>query len=124
MDEIRIDGIRALGTHGILPEERGRAQPFQVDVTLGVDLGPAGRSDNLDDTVDYGEVTEQVVGIISGKHRDLIETLAAEIASVCLSHSRVAEVTVRVTKVRPPLPADVHAVSVEVHRISQTDGHL
>ena len=52
MDTIILAGIRALGSHGVLPEEQGRPQPFEVDVELSVDLAPAGRSDVLSDTID------------------------------------------------------------------------
>jgi dihydroneopterin aldolase len=51
-DRIELRGLRALGTHGVLPEEKERAQPFEVDLALEVDLRPAGRSDALADTVD------------------------------------------------------------------------
>ena len=51
-------GLRALGVHGVLPEEQVRPQPFEVDVELIVDLAAAAASDRLDDTVDYGAVAE------------------------------------------------------------------
>ncbi len=55
-DRIELRGLRALGTHGVLPEEQERPQPFEVDLDLEVDLRRAGRSDDLADTVDYGAV--------------------------------------------------------------------
>ncbi|MBP7930007.1 MAG: dihydroneopterin aldolase [Acidimicrobiia bacterium] len=116
MDQIRIDGIRALGTHGILPEEHARAQPFQVDVRLFVDLASAGRSDSLDDTVDYGLVTEEVVRVIEGEHCELIEALAGRIAELCLTYPGVVNVRVRVTKMRPPIAQHVQSVSVVIQR--------
>ena len=53
-DRIELRGLRVLGAHGVLPEEQQRAQPFEVDLDLELDLRPAGRSDALADTVDYG----------------------------------------------------------------------
>ena len=64
MDTIILSGIRALGAHGVLPEEQGMPQPFEVDVELSVDLGPAGRSDVLPDTIDYDGLAQQVVEIV------------------------------------------------------------
>src|SRR2546426_9529011 len=64
MDTIILAGIRALGAHGVLPEEQGRPQPFEVDVELAVDLAPAGRSDVLSDTIDYDGLAARVVQIV------------------------------------------------------------
>ncbi len=60
MDHILVVGLRELGVHGVLPEERTRAQPFEVDLDLSVDLEAAGASDALEDTVDYGTLSEHV----------------------------------------------------------------
>src|ERR1041384_4304195 len=50
MDRIAVRGIRAMGVHGVLAEEQFRAQPFEVDVELAVDVRAAGESDVLADT--------------------------------------------------------------------------
>ena len=55
-----------LGTHGVLPEEQDRAQPFEVDLDLSVDLAPAGTSDRLADTVDYAGVADAASAIVAG----------------------------------------------------------
>ena len=52
MDQIRLTGIRATGKHGVLDFEHERAQTFVVDATLFLDLAAAGRSDDLNDTVE------------------------------------------------------------------------
>src|SRR4029079_19234960 len=88
VDTIILSGIRALGCHGVLPEEQGRAQPFEVDLELSVDLAPAGRSDVLSDTVDYDGLTAQVVKIVEGGGLSLLEALAERIAAVCRADPR------------------------------------
>jgi 7,8-dihydroneopterin aldolase/epimerase/oxygenase len=80
-DRIELRGLRALGIHGVLAEERNRAQPFEVDIDLEVDLRQAGRSDDLTDTIDYGAVAEAVVAAIAGPPANLLETLAERIAN-------------------------------------------
>jgi dihydroneopterin aldolase len=80
-DGIELRGLRALGAHGVLQEERDRPQPFEVDIDLEVDLLGAGRSDDLSDTVDYGTVAEAVVAAVAGPHLDLLEALAERIAA-------------------------------------------
>ena len=58
MDQIRLTGVRAVGKHGVLDFEHERAQTFVVDATLFLDLAPAGHSDDLHDTVDYGAIAK------------------------------------------------------------------
>ena len=79
MDRILISGIRELGTHGVLPEEQLRPQPFEVDVELLVDVAAAGESDALEDTVDYSAVCDAVSRVVSSERYQLLERLASRI---------------------------------------------
>ena len=116
MDTIILSGIRALGAHGVLPEEQGRPQPFEVDVELAVDLAPAGRSDVLSDTVDYDGLTARVVKIVEAGGLSLIEALADRIANACRADPRVTGVVVTVKKLRPPMPVQMDHVAVRIER--------
>jgi dihydroneopterin aldolase len=98
MDRITIAGIRAYGKHGANPGERDRAQPFDVALTLELDLERARRSDELGDTLDYAGVHERVRGIVSGTSFALVERLAGEIADALLADARVRRVEVTVSK--------------------------
>ena len=115
-DRILIAGLRELGVHGVLPEEKSRPQPFQVDLELIVDAAAAGVSDDLDDTVDYGAVSEAVARVVSSESYDLLERLAARIAEVCRSDPRVLGVVVEVRKLHPPVRATVDHVGVRIER--------
>jgi dihydroneopterin aldolase len=115
-DVIQLRGVRAMGVHGVLPEEQLRAQPFEVDVDLIVDLAPAGRSDHLADTVDYGVLAETVAACVTGERHQLIERLAERIAELALVDPRVTSATVTVRKLRPPLSVAVDHVAVRVTR--------
>jgi len=118
VDHIQLRGLRAVGTHGVLPEERQRAQPFEVDIDIEADLTDAGRSDDLSDTVDYGGIAELVAAEVGGRHADLLEHLADRIACEVLAAAggRASAVSVTVRKLRPPLPVDLSSVSVSVTR--------
>ncbi len=115
-DRIELHRLRAVGTHGALPEEQDRAQPFEVDVELDVDLGAAGRSDALADTVDYGELASRVAAVVTDEHHRLLERLAQRIAEIALADPRVESVTVTVRKLRPPVPVDLASAAVRVVR--------
>ncbi|HVX23066.1 MAG TPA: 2-amino-4-hydroxy-6-hydroxymethyldihydropteridine diphosphokinase [Acidimicrobiales bacterium] len=116
-DRIEIRDLRVTGVHGVLPEERERAQPFAVDLDAWLDAAPAAASDALADTVDYGDVVLQVAAVVAGRSFQLLEALASELARVVLdADRRVAAVAVTVRKLRPPLPADVGSVGVRVVR--------
>jgi 7,8-dihydroneopterin aldolase/epimerase/oxygenase len=98
-DRILLEGMVFHGRHGTLPAERELGQPFVVDVELRLDLRPAGLSDDLSQTVDYGEVHEQVKEIVEGPPVNLTETLAERIAATVLEeHPPVEAVRVKVAK--------------------------
>ena len=113
---IEILGIRAMGRHGVLPEEQSRAQPFEVDVRLEVDLAAAAASDQLEDTIDYGVLAEALARTVELESYTLLERLADRIAGVCISLSGVRSVEVSVRKLRPPIPVHVASVGVTLQR--------
>ena len=120
MDQIRLTGIRAAGKHGVLDFEHERAQTFVVDATLFLDLAPAGKTDDLNDTVDYGAIAKGIVAIIEGEHVDLIEKLAARIADMILEYPAVANTQVTVHKPNAPIVVPFDDVSVTVERGRKT----
>lgn len=117
-DRIEIRGLRLLGTHGVLPEERTRPQPFEVDVDLTVSTVEAGATDDLADTIDYAVVVDRISAVVGGGVSFLLlEALAASLADeVLATDSRVQAVTLSVRKLQPPLPADVSTVGVRITR--------
>jgi dihydroneopterin aldolase len=110
--------LRVFGTHGALPSELERAQPFEVDLDIYADLRPAGRSDALGDTIDYGALTDAVAAVVTGPHATLLEHLAERIAAAVLEVSgrRADSVTVTVRKLRPPVPVDLASAGVRITR--------
>ncbi|MGW0431903.1 dihydroneopterin aldolase [Micromonospora sp. NPDC003197] len=115
-DRIVLTGLRARGRHGVYDFERVEGQDFIVDVTLELDLGPAARSDDVADTVHYGELAEELVAIVTGEPVNLIETLADRLAAACLADQRVAAATVTVHKPQAPIPHDFADVAVTMTR--------
>lgn len=119
-DQIEISAIRTVAIVGALPHEREIPQPLQIDLTLDVDLGDAGQSDDLDDTVHYGWVADQVVAVVSESKDVLLERLAARVADEVLTFDRVEAVTVTLTKLRPPIAVDAASTAVRISRTRST----
>ncbi len=98
-DRILLEGMVFHGRHGTLPAERELGQPFVVDVELRMNLRPAGLSDKLEETVDYGEVHRRAKEIVEGTPVNLTETVAETIAAAILEgHPPVEAVRVKVAK--------------------------
>jgi dihydroneopterin aldolase len=117
-DRIELRGLRVVGTHGVLPEEQRRAQPFEIDLDIDTSLEEAGASDDLTDTIDYGAVSEAAAAVVSGAHADLMEHLAARIVDAVLDVAgpRALAVGVTVRKLRPPVPVDLATAAVSITR--------
>ncbi|MEJ1089420.1 dihydroneopterin aldolase [Microbacterium sp. Mu-80] len=116
LDEITLTGLTVFGHHGVFDHERRDGQEFTIDLTLRLPLGPAAASDDVADTVHYGELAERVAGIVAGEPVDLIETLAERIAAAALEDHRVREVAVTVHKPHAPIARTFSDVAVTVHR--------
>jgi 7,8-dihydroneopterin aldolase/epimerase/oxygenase len=115
-DTISLVGLRAKGFHGVYEFERAQGQEFLADVVLEIDLGRAAASDDVADTVHYGELADRLVAIITGEPVRLIETLAARLVEACLADSRVAAATVTVHKPGAPIPHSFTDVAVTLRR--------
>lgn len=115
-DVVRLTGLRVRGHHGVLPEERREGQEFVVDVELAVDVREAAACDDLARTVDYSTLAARLAAVVAGEPVDLIETLAARLAEVCLAEERVERATVTVHKPSAPIAVPFDDVSVTVVR--------
>lgn len=116
VDTVALKGLRYRGFHGVLPEERAAGQDFLVDAVLELDTAPAAAADDLAKTVNYAELAARLTEVIGGAPVDLIETLAARLADVCLSYDLVDAATVTVHKPQAPVGRPVDDVSVTIRR--------
>src|SRR3954447_7139599 len=116
LDRLTISGIEGFGHHGVFEAERRDGQLFLADLVLAVDTRAAARSDDLQDTVDYGSLVASVVKAIESDPVDLIEKLAERIADTCLEDDRVRSVEVTVHKPHAPVGATVGDVALTITR--------
>ncbi len=114
LDRIHIDGLTVRCIIGVRDWERHEKQSVNVHITLFADLRTAGRTDRMEDTIDYVEVKRQVMALIEGSSFRLIERLAQRIADTCLEAPRVERVAVRLEK--PGALRHARTVGVEIVR--------
>ncbi|HWI31102.1 MAG TPA: dihydroneopterin aldolase [Microbacterium sp.] len=115
-DEISVTGLRAFGRHGVFEFEREQGQDFVIDVTIHTSTRKASETDDVADTIHYGEVSERVAAIVGGEPVNLLETLAQRIADDLLADGRVTLAVVTVHKPSAPIPVPFADVSVTIRR--------
>ena len=114
MDKIYIRDLALRCIIGVYPEERESKQDILVSVILGTDLHAAGKSDDLADTVNYKVIKLEILDFVENSSFQLIESLAENIAAICLKHAGVRTVTVTIDK--PGALRFARSVAVEVTR--------
>ncbi len=119
-DRITLTGLTIFGHHGVFDFERKQGQPFGIDVVVWMDLTAAASSDDVTKTLHYGELAELAAGIVAGPPRDLIETVAAEIADGVMARWPVIAVEVTVHKPKAPIPLEFADVAVTIRRSVKT----
>ncbi len=115
-DRITLTGLTVRGRHGVFEHEKRDGQDFVTDITLWLDLTAAAAGDDLTATVHYGELAELAAGVVGGPPRDLIETVAAEIADAVMDRWPVYAVEVTIHKPNAPIPLDFADVAVTIRR--------
>ncbi|MBR3458448.1 MAG: dihydroneopterin aldolase [Selenomonadaceae bacterium] len=117
MDKIELNGMEFYGYHGCCPEEREKGQFFFVDVSLQLSLKKAGKSDALEDTVNYASVFEDVRSIVEGSPHNLMESVAEAIANRLLMNYPMAEsVCISMRKPNAPIHGKFRYASVTIER--------
>ncbi len=122
-DRIYLRGLAVRGHHGVFEQERHDGQEFLVDITVWIDLDRAAASDDLADTLDYGELAKRAADIVGGPPKNLIETVAADIAEDVMSDERVHAVEVIVHKLQAPIPLTFNDVAVVARRSRRQGRH-
>jgi len=115
-DRIELRGLTVRGHHGVFEHERTDGQDFVVDITVWIDLAAAAASDELADTLDYGALAQRAADVIAGEPRNLIETVAAELAEGVMTDERVHAVEVVLHKPNAPIPLAFNDVAVVARR--------
>jgi len=115
-DRIFIEGIKFHGFHGLTVMEREIGVRLSVDVLLEVDFGRSGRSDSLEETLDYRRVHKRVIEVGRGRSHKLLESFAWTLLKTLMDEFPAERMTIRVRKETPVLDGIVDSVGVEITR--------
>ncbi|WP_066185574.1 MULTISPECIES: dihydroneopterin aldolase [Gracilibacillus] len=117
MDKIQLNQMSFYGFHGVFPEEKKLGQRFIVDAVLEVDLRQAGKTDDLQYSIDYGLVYQLTKAVVEGPSKNLIEAVAEQVASELLFHfEALMACQIRLIKPDPPIPGHYQSVAVDIYR--------
>lgn len=117
MDRIVLKNLMFYGYHGVLDEEKRIGQKFLLDVNLYANLRKAGESDDVNDTVHYGEAFELIKQVVEQERYNLIEAVAERICQrIFAKFAAVQEIEVIVKKPAAPVPGIFDYFAVEVRR--------
>lgn len=117
MDKIYLENCRFYGYHGAFSEEQVLGQIFRVDCVLSVDLLAASQTDNLEDTVHYGQVFDCIKEHVEKERYALIERLAGVICEdLLMTFPKIKKVTLKITKENPPINGHYDSVGIALER--------
>lgn len=115
---IFLRGLRFHCPIGVLEQERKVGNDVSIDVTIDYPLEKALRSDDVDDTLNYAAVFD-IIRQEAMKPAKLLERLAGRIAeSLVNAYPTIISLTIRITKLNPPMGADSEGAGVEIHLIN------
>lgn len=114
--QLELCGLEVRCIIGDRPEERVREQMLSLDVVLAMDLSKVVASDALQDTVDYAKLAEEIRTALRKAQFKMIEAAAECAAQVCLRHTLVETVTVRVEKAGAVPGLRAAAVTLECNK--------
>lgn len=114
MDKVIVKNLVARGIIGINDWEREKPQEIRINLILYGDLHQAGKTDQIDDCINYRTAAKNVQAHAETANRYTVEALAADIARICLEDPRVEKTLVRVEK--PGAVRFAESVGVEIER--------
>lgn len=115
-DSIILTGLRVNAHHGVYDFEKENGQDFLIDVTVWLDLARVAASDDVSQTIHYGELAVEITEAAAHNPVDLIETVAERIAAVVLAHEPAERVQVTVHKPDAPISVPFTDVAVRIER--------
>lgn len=122
-DTISVKGLSCEAIIGILPEERLRVQQLVIDISLRLDLEPTANAGDLDSSVDYARLADEVIFILQSGRFLLLESAAVALARFILRvYPRVTHVTLNLSKPEALSGAGIPHVGITRHHGNLENG--
>ena len=116
MDGIRIKNLKIPARHGVYEFEKEKDGTFELDIELYLPLLKAGKSDRLEETINYEDIISTVTKAFTEKQYALVEAAAQSVCDRLLNDFKIDKITIRVRKPHAPIDADFEAVEVQLNR--------
>lgn len=116
MDKVFIENLEIETIIGIFGWEREVKQIVRISLEMSFDISKAGKSDKIDDALDYKKIGKSIVNLVENSSFFLVEKMAEEIASLVLKNKQIEEIKLRVEK--PGALRGSKSVGVEILRTS------
>ncbi|WP_291569173.1 MULTISPECIES: 2-amino-4-hydroxy-6-hydroxymethyldihydropteridine diphosphokinase [unclassified Clostridium] len=117
MDKMYIKDLEIFANHGYFQEEKKLGQKFILSFELDLDLSRAGEEDNLDKTVHYGILCDEIEKEFTRMSHDLIEKAAEEIVNfILLKYEAINKVKLKLKKPWAPVRKHLNYVAIEIER--------
>ena len=116
MYRIRIKNLKIPARHGVYEFEKEKDGTFELDIELYLPLLKAGKSDRLEDTINYEDIISTVTKAFTEKQYALVEAAAQSVCDRLLNDFKIDKITIRVRKPHAPIDADFEAVEVQLNR--------
>ncbi len=115
-DTIKITGIKTFGYHGVFENEKKSGQDFFIDIEYKYETSEAIAKDEIEKAIDYGAIISKVKSIVEAESKNLIETVANQIAQELLNNFRIEWVKVTLHKPHAPVEISFKDIAVIVER--------
>jgi len=119
-DKVIITNLRARGILGIHDWERVTPREIIINATIFTDTWPAAQSDDIADCVSYSDMARNLRAHVESAARMTVESLANDLAEICLQEPKVIKVVLRVDK--PGAVPEADSVAVEIERTKNVEG--
>ena len=118
MDQLTLKSLKFKAYHGFYEAERNRGNQFEVDVIISSDFSVSGKTDRLENTINYEQVCSMVETVMRGPSYKLIEALTQQIGKTIFdAYQQIEKLEIRLRKLSPPL--DINCSYSEVARTWQ-----
>ena len=116
MGKIELEGMEFFAYHGHYPVEKEVGNKFIVHVQITTDCDLAGKSDQLEDALDYQKVY-QLIKEEMAVSSDLLEHVATRILDRLYGEfSEIKHATIKISKMNPPMGGQIEKVSLTLSR--------